>query len=100
MRWASSKLQARARILEVGLNAAQARNLPSLDSTRRFRLHRHHHGQWLIQRSRGGGEGKSGQGNPHPVSPWGQKSKGLTTRKNKRTDKFVVTKRRQGARSQ
>ena len=53
-----------------------------------------------VDHPHGGGEGKSGQGNPHPVSPWGQKSKGLTTRKNKRTDKFVVTKRRQGARSQ
>jgi len=34
MRWAESKLQARARILEAGLNAAQARNCPSADSTR------------------------------------------------------------------
>ena len=41
----------------------------------------------------GGGEGKSGQGNPHPVSPWGQKAKGLKTRKNKRTQKFIVRSR-------
>src|SRR5450830_1037193 len=34
MRCASSKLQTRARILEAGLNAAQARNWPSADSTR------------------------------------------------------------------
>ena len=34
MRCASSKLQARARILELGLNAAQARNAPLSDSTR------------------------------------------------------------------
>lgn len=53
-----------------------------------------------VDHPHGGGEGKSGQGNPHPVSPWGQKTKGLTTRTNKRTDKFIVAKRRQGARSQ
>src|SRR4051794_12878356 len=33
-----------------------------------------------VDHPHGGGEGKSGQGNPHPVSPWGQKTKGLTTR--------------------
>jgi large subunit ribosomal protein L2 len=53
-----------------------------------------------VDHPHGGGEGKSGQGNPHPVSPWGKKTKGLTTRTNKRTDKFIVSKRRAGARSQ
>jgi large subunit ribosomal protein L2 len=53
-----------------------------------------------VDHPHGGGEGKSGQGNPHPVSPWGKKTKGLTTRKNKRTDKFIVSPRRQGVRSQ
>jgi large subunit ribosomal protein L2 len=53
-----------------------------------------------VDHPHGGGEGKSGQGNPHPVSPWGKKTKGLTTRTNKRTDKFIVSKRRQGPRSQ
>jgi large subunit ribosomal protein L2 len=53
-----------------------------------------------VDHPHGGGEGKSGQGNPHPVSPWGKKTKGLTTRKNKRTDKFIVSGRRSGVRSQ
>jgi len=53
-----------------------------------------------VDHPHGGGEGKSGQGNPHPVSPWGKKTKGLTTRKNKRTDKFIVSARRSGVRSQ
>ncbi|MFN0064535.1 MAG: 50S ribosomal protein L2 [Myxococcaceae bacterium] len=53
-----------------------------------------------VDHPHGGGEGKSGQGNPHPVSPWGKKTKGLTTRKNKRTDKFIVSRRRSGPRSQ
>jgi large subunit ribosomal protein L2 len=53
-----------------------------------------------VDHPHGGGEGKSGQGNPHPVSPWGQKSKGLKTRHNRRTDKYIVTGRRRGVRSQ
>lgn len=53
-----------------------------------------------VDHPHGGGEGKSGQGNPHPVSPWGKKTKGLTTRTNKRTTKYIVQKRRQGVRSQ
>jgi large subunit ribosomal protein L2 len=53
-----------------------------------------------VDHPHGGGEGKSGQGNPHPVTPWGKKTKGMTTRKNKRTDKFIVAARRQGPRSQ
>jgi large subunit ribosomal protein L2 len=51
-----------------------------------------------VDHPHGGGEGKSGQGNPHPVSPWGKKTKGLKTRTNKRTDKFIVSQRRRGAR--
>lgn len=46
-----------------------------------------------VDHPHGGGEGKSGQGNPHPVSPWGQKTKGLRTRKNKRTQQFIVRSR-------
>ncbi|KAA3661852.1 MAG: 50S ribosomal protein L2 [Calditrichaeota bacterium] len=41
----------------------------------------------------GGGEGKS-SGGGHPVSPWGQKSKGLKTRGKKTSDRFIVRKRK------
>lgn len=41
----------------------------------------------------GGGEGKSAGGR-HPVSPSGIKAKGLKTRSNKRTDKFIVRRRK------
>jgi len=51
-----------------------------------------------VDHPHGGGEGKSGQGNPHPVSPWGQKAKGLKTRNNRRTDKFIVKRRPKGKR--
>ena len=45
-----------------------------------------------IDHPHGGGEGKT-SGGRHPVSPWGQPTKGFKTRKNKRTDKFIVRRR-------
>ena len=47
-----------------------------------------------VDHPHGGGEGKSGQGNPHPVSPWGWNTKGLKTRHNKRTDNMIIQRRR------
>ena len=40
----------------------------------------------------GGGEGKT-SGGRHPVSPWGQLSKGFKTRNRKATDRFIVQRR-------
>ena len=45
-----------------------------------------------VDHPHGGGEGKSAGGR-HPVSPTGQSAKGLKTRDNKRTDKFIVRRR-------
>jgi large subunit ribosomal protein L2 len=47
-----------------------------------------------VDHPHGGGEGKSGQGNPHPVSPWGWNTKGKKTRHNKRTNNMIVTRRK------
>ena len=41
----------------------------------------------------GGGEGKT-SGGRHPTSPWGWKTKGMKTRNNKRTDGFIVRRRK------
>ena len=42
----------------------------------------------------GGGEGKSGQGNPHPVSPWGWQTKGFKTRRRRKiSDRYIVKRR-------
>jgi large subunit ribosomal protein L2 len=41
----------------------------------------------------GGGEGRT-SGGRHPCSPWGQLSKGLKTRHNKRTDAMIVKRRK------
>jgi len=43
-----------------------------------------------VDHPHGGGEGKSGQGNPHPVSPWGMPTKGYKTRKRKDTSRFII----------
>ncbi len=43
-----------------------------------------------VDHPHGGGEGKSGQGNPHPVSPWGTPTKGYKTRRRKDTNRFII----------
>ncbi len=40
----------------------------------------------------GGGEGKT-SGGRHPVTPWGQPTRGYKTRRNKRADRFIVKRR-------
>ena len=46
-----------------------------------------------VDHPHGGGEGKSAGGR-HPVSPTGQSAKGLKTRDNKRTDKYIIRRRK------
>jgi large subunit ribosomal protein L2 len=46
-----------------------------------------------VDHPHGGGEGKSAGGR-HPVSRTGQSAKGLKTRDNKRTDKYIVRRRK------
>lgn len=41
----------------------------------------------------GGGEGRSPIGMPSPKSPWGQKTLGKRTRRNKATDRYIVRRR-------
>lgn len=42
----------------------------------------------------GGGEGKAPVGRKHPVTPWGQPTRGLKTRKpRKRSDRFILMRR-------
>ena len=47
-----------------------------------------------VDHPHGGGEGKSPQGNPHPVSPWGWHTKGKKTRKHKKASSKLIVKRR------
>lgn len=45
-----------------------------------------------VDHPHGGGEGKS-SGGRHPVTPWGRPTRGMRTRKNKLTDKFIIRSR-------
>jgi len=46
----------------------------------------------------GGGEGRTPIGMPGPKSPWGWRTLGRKTRRNKATDKYIVRRRRSGRR--
>jgi large subunit ribosomal protein L2 len=46
-----------------------------------------------VDHPHGGGEGKT-SGGRSPVSPWGQSAKGLKTRRPKRSDKLIITRRK------
>jgi large subunit ribosomal protein L2 len=47
-----------------------------------------------VDHPHGGGEGKT-SGGRHPVTPWGQPTRGFKTRNNKRTDRFIIRRKRQ-----
>jgi large subunit ribosomal protein L2 len=51
-----------------------------------------------VDHNNGGGEGRAKGGKP-PRTPWGKMARGLRTRNNKRTDKFIVTPRKRGKQS-
>jgi large subunit ribosomal protein L2 len=46
-----------------------------------------------VDHPHGGGEGKT-SGGRHPVTPWGVPTKGYKTRRNKRTSRFIVRRRK------
>jgi large subunit ribosomal protein L2 len=46
-----------------------------------------------IDHPHGGGEGRT-SGGRHPVTPWGKPTKGAKTRNNKRTQRFIVKRRK------
>ncbi len=45
-----------------------------------------------VDHPHGGGEGRT-SGGRHPVTPWGKPTRGFKTRNNKRTDKWIVTRK-------
>jgi len=45
-----------------------------------------------VDHPHGGGEGKT-SGGRHPVTPWGQPTRGFKTRNNKRTNRWIVTRK-------
>ena len=46
-----------------------------------------------VDHPHGGGEGRT-SGGRHPVTPWGQPTKGKKTRTNKKTNSFILKRRK------
>lgn len=88
-------LSCRASIGTVGNSEHGNRSLGKAGATRWIGRKPHNRGVTMnpVDHPHGGGEGKT-SGGRHPVTPWGKKTKGKKTRNMKRTDKFIVRRKR------
>ena len=88
-------IECRATIGEVGNSEHSLRTLGKAGATRWRGIRPTVRGVAMnpVDHPHGGGEGKSGQGNPHPVTPHGVPTKGYKTRKNKRTAGMIIRRR-------
>jgi len=87
-------VQCRATIGEVGNSEHGLTSLGKAGRKRHLGRRPHVRGVAMnpVDHPHGGGEGKT-SGGRHPVSPWGTPTKGYRTRKNKKTNKYIVKKR-------
>ena len=85
----------RATVGEVGNSEHSLRSLGKAGATRWRGVRPTVRGVAMnpVDHPHGGGEGRT-SGGRHPVSPWGMPTKGYKTRKNKRTDKLIVRRRK------
>lgn len=85
----------RATIGEVGNNEHSLEQLGKAGATRWRGIRPTVRGVAMnpVDHPHGGGEGKT-SGGRHPVSPWGQPTKGYKTRKNKRSNNLIVNRRK------
>ena len=85
----------RATIGEVGNNEHSLRSLGKAGASRWRGVRPTVRGVAMnpVDHPHGGGEGRT-SGGRHPVSPWGVPTKVFKTRKNKRTNKYIVRKRK------
>jgi large subunit ribosomal protein L2 len=89
-------LDCRATIGQVSNADHQNISIGKAGRTRWLGFRPHNRGVTMnpVDHPMGGGEGRT-SGGRHPCSPWGQLSKGLKTRNNKRTDGMIVKRRGQ-----
>jgi len=89
-------LDCRATIGQVSNIDHQNISLGKAGRTRWLGVRPHNRGVTMnpVDHPMGGGEGRT-SGGRHPCSPWGQLSKGLKTRNNKRTDGMIIKRRGQ-----
>ncbi len=87
-------LDCRATVGQVGNVEHSSVQVGKAGRTRWFGFRPHNRGVTMnpVDHPMGGGEGRS-SGGRHPCSPWGQLSKGLKTRENKRTDRMIIKRR-------
>jgi large subunit ribosomal protein L2 len=83
-----------ATIGQVGNVDAENVSLGKAGRTRWLGRRPHNRGVSMnpIDHPHGGGEGRT-SGGRHPVTPWGQPTRGFKTRNNKRTDNMIVNRR-------
>ena len=87
-------IDCRATVGEVGNQEHSLRSLGKAGATRWRGIKPTVRGVAMnpVDHPHGGGEGRT-SGGRHPVSPWGQPTKGHKTRSNKRTDGMIVRRR-------
>ncbi|NLN38441.1 MAG: 50S ribosomal protein L2 [Smithella sp.] len=87
-------IECMATIGQVGNNEHENVSIGKAGRTRWLGKRPHTRGVVMnpVDHPMGGGEGKS-SGGRHPCTPWGIPTKGHKTRKNKRTDKYIVKRR-------
>ncbi len=89
------KQDCRATIGQVGNIDHEKRNLGKAGASRKLGIRPGVRGVAMnpIDHPHGGGEGRT-SGGRHPVTPWGMPTKGYKTRKNKRTNRYIVKRRK------
>ncbi len=89
------RIECMATIGQVGNVDHENVSLGKAGRTRHLGRRPHNRGVSMnpIDHPHGGGEGRT-SGGRHPVTPWGQPTRGYKTRKNKRTDKFIVSRKK------
>ena len=87
-------IECRATVGEVGNSEQNLRKLGKAGATRWRGIRPTVRGVVMnpVDHPHGDGEGRT-SGGRHPVTPWGQKTKGLKTRSNKRTTSMIVSRR-------
>jgi large subunit ribosomal protein L2 len=87
-------VECQATIGQVGNTDHENVSLGKAGRTRHLGRRPHNRGVTMnpVDHPHGGGEGRT-SGGRHPVTPWGQPTRGYKTRNNKRTDKMIVSRK-------
>ncbi len=89
------RVECQATIGQVGNVDHENVSLGKAGRTRHLGRKPHNRGVAMnpIDHPHGGGEGRT-SGGRHPVTPWGQPTRGFKTRNNKRTDRMIVSRKK------